>query len=51
MRVENGRYVSNILLLNDVFNAAFGVILTFHCSLMSNQGTFGEMSPVFYGNQ
>ena len=32
IEVEDGRYVSNILLLNKVFSAAFSVIiLTFHC--------------------
>jgi len=43
IEVEDGHYVSNILLLNNFFNAAFGIIiLMFHCSLLSNQGIFGE---------
>jgi len=46
VKVINGHYVSNILMLKDVFNAVSGVILTFHCSLLSNQGTFwGKCHP------
>ena len=46
IKVENGPYVSNIL-LKDIINAVAGVIiLMFNCSLLSNQGTFwGKCHP------